>query len=484
MSRQTILIFFLTLLQPAWAEEFILNEQVIFDMVKSGEPPSLKEIESSLLTNQNQLAKFQDQFKLQAFSQGSYAKTKEEAIISFSPVFSPASDFAIGAKRNLKYGVQLETSIGAAKRDFTFSGTDTTATISKVSVNATIDLWKNLMGKITKAETESLQLALQSSKLQKNVQTQVFLNNVRMLYWQLVANDESLKISEKLLASAIKQEKDAVRRLKNSVADQGEVARYRAQVATRQSQITSQKFQRQQILQALRQLLPELNGKDVSLGKLTLDNTVDSVLQCVGMLQSKVETPLQYSLYDDLNQLLSSIQSQQVKIAEAYSKPDVVLRTGIQTSAVNETTADSFDEAFAEEREGYSVGVQLNIPLGFKDTKKQLVRAEKLKTEYQIQKQNAVLNSQHQFINQSISYLLAAIQSQGVSKKNLEIRVADVERKYRQGRISVTEYIVDQDNLLQTELQIIETKYLVVKTLLDYLSIFTHTPCAFNRIVI
>ena len=95
-----------------------------------------------------------------------------------------------------------------------------------------------------------------------------------------------------------------------------------------------------------------------------------------------------------------------------------------------------------------------------------------------------MLNSQHQFINQSIAYLLAAIQSQGVSKKNLEIRVADVKRKYRQGRISVTEYIVDQDNLLQTELQIIETKYLVVKTLLDYLSIFTHTPCAFNRIVI
>lgn len=484
MKRFSLFTLLLLFVAPIQAEEFVLNEQVIYDFVKSGEPPSLKEIESSLLSNQNQLAQFQDQFKFQAFSQGSYAKTKEEALISFQPIFSPTSDFALGAKRSLKNGIQLQTSVGASKRDFSYLGTPTTGTISKVSVSATIDLWKNLLGRVTKAQSETLELSLQSAKLQKNVQTQVFLNNVRMLYWQLVANDEALKISEKLLASSIKQEREAVRRLKNSIADQGEVARYRAQVATRQSQITSQKFQRQQILQALRQLLPELQGKEISLGKLTLDNTVDSVLQCVGMLKSKVETPLQYSLYDDLNQVLSSIQKQQVKIAESYSKPDLVLTTGIQTSAVDEATMDSFDEAFTEEREGYQVGLQLNIPLGLNDTKKQLVKAEKLKADYQIKKQNAILESQHQFINQSISYLLAAIQSQGVSKKNLEIRVADVQKKYRQGRISVTEYIVDQDNLLQTELQIIETKYLVVKTLLDYLSIFTHTPCAFNRIVI
>lgn len=471
-------------LGQAYGQEFVLNEEVLYNFVKAGEAPSLKQIESSLIESQNQKLQFEDQFKTSAFSQGSYVKTKEEALISFQPIFSPASDIAVGAQKNLKYGVQLQASVGAANRDFVFSGVDTSRTISLASVTANIDLWKNLMGRITKAQSESLELGLKSAKLQKSVQTQIFLNNLRMLYWQLVSNDEQFKISKKLLKSAVRQEKEAVERLKNSVADKGEVARYRAQVATRQSQLTSIEFQRQQIVKALRELLPELNGKEISLGKLTLDNTVDSVLQCVGMLKSKQETPLQYSLYDDLNLLLNSLQNQQVQIAEAYSKPDLVLTTGIQTSAVNDNTSGAFEEAFNEEREGYSVGLQLNIPIGFKDTKKQLVKAEKIKTEYQVKKNLAVLDSQHQFINKSIAYLLSAIESQGVSKKNLEIRVADVKRKYKQGRISVTEYIVDQDNLLQTELQIVETKFLVVKTLLDYLSIFTHTPCAFNRIVI
>ena len=471
-------------LGSAHAQEFVLNEEVLFNFVKAGEAPSLKQIESSLVESQNQKLQFEDQFKTSAFSQGQYLKTKEEALISFQPIFSPSSDIAVGAKKNLKYGVQLQASVGAANRDFMFGGVDTSKTISLASVTANIDLWKNLMGRVTKAQSQSLELGLKSAKLQKSVQTQVFLNNLRMLYWQLVSNDEQFKISTKLLNSAIRQEKEAVKRFKNSVADQGEVARYRAQVATRQSQLTSLKFQKQQIVRALRELLPELNGKEISLGEFTLDNTVDSVLQCVGMLKSKQETPLQYSLYDDLNLILNSLQSQQVKIAEAYSKPDLMLTTGVQTSAVDDTTSGSFEEAFQEEREGYSVGLQLNVPFGYKDTKNQLVRAEKIKTEYQVKKNLAVLDSQHQFINQSIAYILSAIQSQGVSKKNLEIRVADVERKYKQGRISVTEFIIDQDNLLQTELQIVETKFLVVKTLLDYLLIFTHTPCAFNRIVI
>lgn len=467
-----------------FGQEIKLNEKLIEDIVKSGSPPTLQEIESSLLNTKSNLSQFNDQFKVFGTTGGSYTKTNEEPLISFQPIFSPQSEFSIGAQKSFQSGFQVSSAVGAFKNDYTLLGVDSTGTVSNISVAATIDLWKNLFGKLSKARGETLALSLQSAKLQKSVQTQVFLNRVRGLYWQLVGNEESLKISEALLESAKRQVKDAVNRYKNSVADKGEVARYRAQVATRESQRTSLLFQRQQILMALRQLLPEFQGKKVILGDVNLNQATQSVLQCVGMIQSKVETPIQYSLYDDLNELLKSIRKQQTKVAEGYSKPEVTLKTQFKTSAVDESTMDAFDESINEDRRGFSVGLQVNVPIGFQDTKKQLVKVEELKADYQIKEREAILNSQHAFIKESIGYLLSAIQSQGVSKDNLEIRVADVKKKYKQGRISVTEFITDQDNLLQTELQIVETKLLVVKTLLDYFSIFTHTPCAFNRIVL
>ena len=387
------LFLFTAIFGESFSQDYLVNESVLYQFVKAGEAPSLQQIESALLESQNQKLRFEDQFKTSAFSQGSYVKTKEEAIISFQPVFSPASDLALGAKRSLKHGIQLSASIGAANREFLFGGVQTSKTISLARVSANIDLWKNLMGRITKAQSQTLDLGLKSARLQKSVRTQIFLNNLRMLYWQLVSNDEQIQISKKLLESAYRQERESLERLKNSVADKGEVARYRAQVATRQSQLTSLKFQKQQIVRTLRELLPELNGKTITLGKLTLDNTIDNVLQCVGMLKSIKETPLQFSLYDDLNLLLNSLQNNQVKIAESYSSAGFFLKTGIQTSAVNDNTSGAFDEALNEEREGYSIGLQLNIPIGLNDTKNQLVKAEKIKTEYQVKRNLANLLS-------------------------------------------------------------------------------------------
>jgi hypothetical protein len=55
-------------------------------------------------------------------------------------------------------------------------------------------------------------------------------------------------------------------------------------------------------------------------------------------------------------------------------------------------------------------------------------------------------------------------------------------KKYQQARASVNDLVQDQDALLSSELITIDTKLAVLNVILDYLAVYTETPCDFNRI--
>jgi len=57
-----------------------------------------------------------------------------------------------------------------------------------------------------------------------------------------------------------------------------------------------------------------------------------------------------------------------------------------------------------------------------------------------------------------------------------------MKKKYRQGRISVSELVNDQNSLFNSELSTINTELMVIEILLDYFAIFPETQCAFNMI--
>ncbi|MEK6624639.1 MAG: hypothetical protein AABY86_06715, partial [Bdellovibrionota bacterium] len=64
---------------------------------------------------------------------------------------------------------------------------------------------------------------------------------------------------------------------------------------------------------------------------------------------------------------------------------------------------------------------------------------------------------------------------------NLEHSLKITKRKYQQARLSLNELITEQDTFFANELDQISTKLTVIHTVLDYLSIFTETPCALNQ---
>ena len=88
---------------------------------------------------------------------------------------------------------------------------------------------------------------------------------MRTIYWNLVAIEESMKISQELLRISEKQVKESRKRLQSRVADKGEVARYQSQVAARKGNLNFFKFQKSQQLQALQEILPTIAGQEINL---------------------------------------------------------------------------------------------------------------------------------------------------------------------------------------------------------------------------
>ena len=111
-----------------------------------------------------------------------------------------------------------------------------------------------------------------------------------------MANNEQKTLLLNLVQLADKQYKEVLRRNKSGVADRGEVARYRSQLATKKASLLSLRYQKGELVRSLKELLPELNGKTVEVGKYSISKTVASVLSCSEKIRSHGNAPMQLSL--------------------------------------------------------------------------------------------------------------------------------------------------------------------------------------------
>jgi hypothetical protein len=92
----------------------------------------------------------------------------------------------------------------------------------------------------------------------------------------------------------------------------------------------------------------------------------------------------------------------------------------------------------------------------------------------------ARLQSTHEQIKNSIPLIMQVLKNQRENAGWLRKRTASEQRKFAQARVSVVNLINDQDALLSSELDVISSQLNVMNLLLDYLAIFTDTPCDFN----
>lgn len=357
-----------------------------------------------------------------------------------------------------------------------------------------MDLWRDLFGRMSKAQIESAQLDSKRAEMEREISKKAFRLSLRRLYWSLVANNESMKISGELLKSAEKISGETAQRFRNSVAEADEVARYEALVATRRGSITYLQYQKESLLKQLQNLVPELSAKEIELGEYNVQGTIDEVLACTAGIATQPSVPYQYTTYDEIVNMIRQNKVARDKINSRYSDVDVKLFGTAKSTGVSSepsgfngnrgSIGDSIDDQKYNNRTGFEAGVMFTLPLG--DAKKNTERTKELYDQKRLQA--ALTNTDTQIVNvhtsfaRQIGYLNEVVKAQRISSAALDRRFKLVRRKYEQARVSVNDLVQDQDALLSSELTTIDVRLQIINTLFDYLVVFPETPCAFNRI--
>lgn len=497
--RYLRLLSFLLLSFPLWAQEVTVNEKYLAEMARKGSP-NLDQIESAFYQVRIRLGEERENFSTEIFGEGSYSETNERALIEFAPVFTPVKQMQLGVRKKLTAGFDTQAAIVTSQQSASspFIGKLENATVTTLSFTVQMDLWKDLLGRLSKAKLESVELQVKKASIEKEIQEKTFFITLRRLYWSLVANELSLKTSNELLKTSQKQATETRARFNNAVAEADEVARYNAQVASREGTITYLKYQRELFFTQLKNLVPELSSYELKLSEVDLEKTINDVLACTFQVASHIGVPYDFTKYDELVSLLRKIKSHAKTENERYADADVKLYGTVRSTGVSLQDSrpgqipiyyrgnygGTFEDMTETNRTGYEVGLRFNMPLGKvkKSTQKAKERYDELRLLSLINSTDAKVANTHREFVKTIKLLNEVITSQKVNSRELTKRLQGMQKKYQQARATVNEIVQDQDALLQAQLTTIDTQLQILNTIFDYLVIFPDTPCDFNRI--
>lgn len=473
---------------------FELSEESLIKLAKK-DSPQLDEIQSRLLEAKANYQMSNDNLSSEAYAGYNHVTTNEKAPVPFFPIYSPVNQYKLGVRKNFKYGLSADVSASVQQQSGSSANSEFDnihTTIYDLTIN--IDLWQDLFGRLTRLRLDNAKLNFESNKLKSKIENKTFLVAVRRMYWNLVANAEKLKISKRLLTQAEKQAKDARQRKRNSIADAGEVARYESQVASRRGSVLLLEYQREQIIKALTDMVPQLSGKEIVLAPYSVDKSIFDVLACTQIIGKEQTVPYKFTDYDEVTGILKKIQKNQSQLDESYDDIDLKLSTSFKQIGVASEDPDgngnlyegsyqeSLDDIADNDRSAFQAGLTLTIPLGSQE------KTAQVKEEYNKRRLDASIKSTenniiatHNQISRQIKVLQEVIKTQRLNSDKLNIRLKDMRKKFNQARISVSDLIQDQDALLNSDLAIIDTQLEILNTLFDYFTIFTDTPCGFNK---
>lgn len=482
-SRISLSLFSLTLLLLAlcansWGKVLSINERLLKDSLEKNShrtgQAALNSLGASFAEKQ-----ILDHFAWNLVGQGHYFKSSERAFSNFAPVTSPVTSYKLGVSKAFSSGIS--TSLSGVSEQYSNSFVNK-GTTSGFEFSLSMDLYKDLLGGLTQKKLDVAHLGYDIAEMQSHIHSKVIFEQLRMLYWQLIAKNESLTIAQKLFESAKVQALQAQRRFKNSIADSGEVARYESQVASREAHIISLNYQKETLVQQLKEALPELAEHEVILAPYDLEKTVAEVLACTVTIKSNASIPYEYTHYDEILKAIENQYAQQKLITKKYNEPDLKMNSTYKRIGKDFGTSRAIEELSNDPGNSIQLGLTLSIPLSSEKKTTQDIQKIIDEKKYLMNKREITsrLGAYHTQVVRSITLLQKVIAAQKINSMKLEESLRVTRKKYSQARIDFRDLINDQDAFLSSNLEEIDTKYVVIKTILEYFSVFTETPCALN----
>ncbi|MCB9061260.1 MAG: TolC family protein [Halobacteriovoraceae bacterium] len=482
MKAKKLLSLFLLLSLSLRASEnsILIDENVLKEYFEKG-APGVDEIEAALLST-----KEIESSQLEAFSPTGYvdtnlSKSYQQSVNLYRPITKEAKAVELGVSKNFQSG--FSTSVSAYSHMAILSAFPQEDATSGVKLSFGVDLLKNFLGKNTKRILDASSVSVQNSQLESDIRKKALFQSIRKIYWSLVANNESKLITTDLLEFSKKQAEEAKKRQKNSIADAGEVARYQSQYAARKGQLIYLNYQKETLVQQLKEILPELADKKIELGKYELEKTIRDVTQCTQIISSQTSIPYDYTKYDEILSLLTKQNQLLQDYNTTYSDWDLSLYGEVDSNTNKIGMSESLSNYPDEAKSAYALGLKLDIPLGSQIGKTEDIKKRLQQKRYEGQQRVIVgkLGAYHGQTVKNIFLLNNVIDAQVENTTHLKKSLEISKKKYDQARISVRDLINDQDLYLQSNLSEIDTKLAVITTLLNYFSVFTETPCNINK---
>ncbi len=475
-----ILPFLLSFISVTALGQHHISEKEIISMAKQTAPLN-QQIEAQKQSNIAQQFAVKSQYDPKLQAGYTYFSSKEDAIIQFAPVFQPQKTFNLGVSQKTSLGTTVNTQL-YSQQISTANGLISNATQVGVQLGVEIDIWKNFLGRLDRSQLNSVKINKKISDLQSEVDHHAFVLDIRKIFWSLVANELSLELSEELVKTADRQFKESKRKLRDGLGDSGDVARNQAQLESRKSSVLFFSYQKEIMVGQLKSMLPGLKTHTLSFNGQDAAKIETAARRCMGLITAQGEMNPTHSRYDDIVALIENQKGHEMRLAKATDSFDVKLQARYQASGVDNSHNAAYDRLAEDFKNGYQVGVALQVPLGGDLTRSREAQVSATRNRFEAQKSQLALqlSSEHQKIKRAIQLLMDASRSQGATVESLKKSLQQTKRKYRQARVSLNTYILEQDNLFNSELQLINTKKQILHLLLDYFKLFSNHPCEIN----
>jgi outer membrane protein TolC len=467
-------------LQPTVVGATEISEAMLVEMAKK-ENPSLQGFEAKRQQINVANAQFQERYQSELFSKLYYGRNELVPAVSFAPTFSPTEGYEVGVRKYFSHGVS--GSVSTFSDQVTADDLVTRSTATGMRAGIQVDLWKNLWGAFDSVQYDHLDLQRSRSKIQYEIDQRGFELMIRKIYWAMVTNAESSRVTKEMLGTAKAQLKAAEKRLRESVATKAEISRYRAQVSSREAILTALEYEKATLVMQLRRVLPSLKGAQIDLGSYDLDSTIKNVMECTAVIGGKAETPWEFTKYDEVVALLNQEHEKQMASTNRYDMADVNLFANSEYSGRGEEYKGGFEEVGDNGKVAYTVGVNLSVPLGDAKTKSRESKAALEKSMMSAQKDRLMAEAQARHVQMlpMLKLLSSVVSAREQSSKDLEKAISGSQQLYNQARVEIDTLINDQSALLASKIEELKTRQLVINELLSYFEIFTDVPCSLNK---
>lgn len=463
----------------SFSAESVLLTKKYFEELNQELLPAYKKILLAKDASELNKSLFDDQLSPYFNMSLAYGENKSRQLNRFVPVTSPTKRAQIGITKATLLGLNIEANIFAEQFSNNFLRRSTTI---GGALNFSMDLYRDILGRSSRKKYANSKDDLKIKEMEKVIFSHQLKISLSKLYWNLVANEESIKITKMLIEQAKRQVSITTEKVRSSVSDRGTLARMKSILASRQGSLNTLHYQRSNLHRSLRELIPDLQGKEIYMGLYDIDQTIKELFICTDEIEKMTSAPMEMTVLDDIAAIVQQIKKREILLAEAHNDIDLKLIAQTQFNGKDFGFEDGFQNLKDDPRAVAQIGIELRAPIGSQLTKSAKIRKKigQYQKEISLKETQAKLDAYHMEIINSVKVLKAALKNQKENNISLKTSLETSRQKFSQARISIEQLVGEEDAYFASELDNIRTNLSILMTILDYFSVFNQTKCSLN----